>query len=467
MTAPLHALCAHELRAALVGGQVGARDIVEAALARIDAVNARLGAFTDVTPERALAKAGEIDARRARGASLGRLAGVPFAVKNLFDVAGLPTRAGSKINRERARAVRDACLVRRLEAADAILVGALNMGEYAYDFTGENAHDGPSRNPHDLAHMTGGSSGGSGAAVAGGLVPIALGSDTNGSIRVPASFCGVFGLKPTYGRLSRAGSFPFVASLDHLGPFARSIVDLAASYDAMQGLDADDPAQRPRATEPTADAIDAGLAGLRVARLGGYFARGGEPAAHEAVDRVARALKADRTVEFPEAERARAAAYIITMVEGAALHADRLRARANDFDLDVRDRLIAGAMLPGAWVVKAQKLRRWVRDRVGEIFRDVDVLLAPATPTRAPRIGQKTFVLDGREMLVRPHMGLFTQPISFIGLPVCAVPLWTEGERLPIGVQIIAAPWREDLVLRVARALEREGVARAPIGAAV
>ncbi len=467
MKAALHALSAHELRAALVGGETSAREIVDSALARIGAANPRLGAFTDVMPERALAKADEIDARRARGETLGPLAGAPFAVKNLFDVAGLPTRAGSRINRERAPARRDATLIARLEAADAILVGALNMGEYAYDFTGENAHDGPSRNPHDLAHMTGGSSGGSGAAVAGGLVPVALGSDTNGSIRVPSSLCGVFGLKPTYGRLSRAGSFPFVASLDHLGPFARSVVDLAASYDAMQGADSGDPAQGARPIEPVAPTIEAGIEGPRVARLGGYFARGGEPAAFEAVDRVARALKADRTIEFPEAERARASAYLITMVEGAALHADRLRERARDFDADVRDRLIAGAMLPGGWVVKAQKLRRWVRDHVREIFRDVDVVLAPATPTRAPRIGQRTFVLDGQEMLVRPNMGLFTQPISFIGLPVCAVPLWTEGERLPIGVQVIAAPWREDLALRVARALEREGVARAPIGAAV
>ena len=277
MTAPLHALGALDLRAALVGGELSARTIVEAALERIAASNPRLGAFTDVTAERALAKADAIDARRARGEALGPLAGAPFAVKNLYDVEGLPTRAGSKINRERAPALRDASLVRRLEAADAILLGALNMGEYASDFTGENAHDGPSRNPHDLAHMTGGSSGGSGAAVAAALVPIALGSDTNGSIRVPAAHCGVFGLKPTYGRLSRAGSFPFAASLDHLGPFARSVADLAASYDAMQGADADDPAQGPRPIEPTTPSLEAGLDGLRVARLGGYFARGGEP----------------------------------------------------------------------------------------------------------------------------------------------------------------------------------------------
>src|SRR6185437_2033380 len=168
----------------------------------------------------------------------------------LFDVQGLATRAGSKINRDLKPSPRDATLIERLEAAGAILVGALNMGEYAYDFTGENIHYGPSRNPHDVKRMTGGSSGGSAAAVAGGLVPLALGSDTNGSIRVPSSLCGLFGLKPTYGRLSRAGMFPFVASLDHAGPFARTARDLALTYDVMQGHDPDDPVCANLPTEP-------------------------------------------------------------------------------------------------------------------------------------------------------------------------------------------------------------------------
>jgi AtzE family amidohydrolase len=466
MSLPPHLRTALEIREAVAHGKIRAREIVEATLARIEALNPALGAFTDVTAPRALKKADEIDASRARGEKLGPLAGAPFAVKNLFDVAGLPTRAGSKINRERAPASADATLAARLEAAGAILVGALNMGEYAYDFTGENSHDGPSRNPHDLRHMSGGSSGGSGSAVAGGLASIALGSDTNGSIRVPSSLCGIFGLKPTYGRLSRARTFPFVDSFDHLGPFARSVADLAASYDAMQGPDPDDAALAPGPIEPTLPRLDSGLSGLRIARLGGYFARGADPAAYEAVDRVAKALGAARTVELAETERARAAAYIVTMVEGAALHVDRLRERARDFDPDVRDRLIAGAMLPGTWVVKAQKLRSWYRGQAAELFREVDILLAPATPCRAPLIGQKTFVLDGREMLVRPNMGIFTQPISFIGLPVCAVPVWSEGVALPIGVQVIGPPWREDLVLRVARALERDGAVEAPIGKA-
>jgi 1-carboxybiuret hydrolase len=427
------------------------------------ALNRALGALTDVTAARALMRAEAIDAARARGESLGPLAGAPFAVKNLYDVEGLPTRAGSKINRERTPAGKDATLISRLEGAGAVLVGALNMGEYAYDFTGQNSHDGPSRNPHDLDRMTGGSSGGAGAAVAGGLVPIALGSDTNGSIRVPSSFCGVFGLKPTYARLSRAGTFPFVASLDHLGPFACSVGDLAQSYDAMLGPDPADPAQADVPATPATPSLESGVAGLRIARLGGYFARSAEPSAFAAVDTVARALEADRVVELAEAGRARAAAYLITMVEGGALHLERLQTRAADFDPDVRDRLIAGAMLPGAWAVQAQKFRRRFREEALALFRDVDILIAPATPCRAPRIGQKTIVLDGKELLVRPNMGLFTQPISFIGLPVVAAPLWTDGEKLPIAVQIIAAPWREDLALRVARALERDGVARAPI----
>jgi aspartyl-tRNA(Asn)/glutamyl-tRNA(Gln) amidotransferase subunit A len=311
--------------------------------------------------------------------------------------------------------------------------------------------------------MSGGSSGGSGTAIASGMVPLALGSDTNGSIRVPSSLCGIFSLKPTYGRLSRARTFPFVASFDHLGPFARSVTDLALAYDAMLGPDAGDPALADVAPNPLAASLAQGVRGLRMARLGGYFAKTGEPAAFAAVERIAKALDAQRIVEFPQAERARASGYLITMAEGAALHLDRLRRRGADFDPDVRDRLIAGAMLPGAWIVKAQKFRSWFRSAVGEAMKDVDIVLAPATPCRAPRLGQKTMVLDGQEMLVRPNLGLFTQPISFIGLPVATVPVWTDGERLPIGVQIIAAPWREDLVLRVARALEAQGVVKAPI----
>ena len=451
---------ASEIAHAVASGDRSALAVTEAALARIKRLNSKLNAFTTITVERALARAATIDRARRQGRNLGPLAGVPFAVKNLFDVEGIPTVAGSRINRDHPKAPRDATLIERLEGAGAVLVGALNMGEYAYDFTGENAHDGPSRNPHDPTRMTGGSSGGSGGAVAGGLVPIALGSDTNGSIRVPSSFCGIFGLKPTYGRLSRARSFPFVASLDHLGPFARNVKDLALAYDAMQGHDADDPVCAARPVEHAAPELGRGVDGVRIAVAGGYFRKGAFAEAIEAMERVGNALDVRREVDIAGAEQARSAAYVITATEGAALHLPRLRSRARDFDPAVRDRLIAGALVPAALVNQAQKFRRWYRERVLELFREVDVILAPATPCAAPKIGQQTFTLDGVETPLRPNIGIYTQPISFIGLPVVTVPV--PLKPLPIGVQIITAPWREDMALAVAGVLEQARVALAP-----
>jgi 1-carboxybiuret hydrolase len=449
---------AGHLAAEVTAGRLKALEIVEVTLARIRARDPLLNSFTAVTEQRARERARALDEARASGKPLGPLAGVPFAVKNLFDIAGLPTIAGSKTNREKEPARRDAALIERLEHAGAVLVGALNMGEYAYDFTGENIHDGPSRNPHDFKRMTGGSSGGSGGAVAGGLVPLALGSDTNGSIRVPSSCCGIFGLKPTYGRLSRARTFPFVASLDHVGPMARSVEDLALTYDTLQGFDPDDPACVDRAAQPVTPLLRRGATGLRIAVAGGYFKpRGAE--ALQAIDRVAVALGVGRDIDIPQAERARSAAFLITASEGASLHLDRLRSRARDYDPAVRDRLIAGAMVPASLVVKAHKFRRWYREEMLKLFAGVDAILAPATPCAAPLIGQQTFIFGDQELPVRANLGIYTQPISFIGLPVVAVPI--PLSPLPIAVQIIAAPWREDIALRVAHTLEAGGIAAA------
>ena len=447
--------------AALVrGGAVCAVEVAEAALARIAAKDPALNSFTAVTRARALADARAVDAALARGEDPGPLAGAPFAVKNLFDVEGLVTIAGSKIDREGSPAMADATIVRRLVAAGAVLVGALNMDEYAYGFTTENTHYGAAHNPHDPARVAGGSSGGSGAAVAGGLVPLALGSDTNGSIRVPASLCGVFGLKPTYGRLSRTGARLFAASLDHVGPLARSVGDLAAAYDAMQGPDPRDPASADRAVEPASPEIEQGAKGLRIAIAGGYFAGTGEAAA--AVANVAQALGVTRKIDIPEAARARAAAFVITASEGANLHFADLKARADDFDPMTRDRFLAGALIPANWVTQAQRFRRWYQEQLLALFDDTDILLMPATPCSASLIGQDMVEIDGALVPTRPYLGVYTQPLSFIGLPIVAAPLRRAGE-LPIGVQIVAAPWRESAALRVARALERDGVTCAEI----
>ena len=462
MSDAAHLRPAHEIAAAVKARRLSARAVTESAIAHIEATDGRLGAFTGRTFPRALAEADRVDAEVAKGASL-PLAGVPYSVKNLFDVEGVVTRAGSKINRDNPPAEQDAYLVRRMRAAGAVLLGAVNMGEYAYDFTGENAHDGASLNPHDPTRMSGGSSGGSGTSVAAGMVAASLGSDTNGSIRVPSSFCGLFGLKPTFGRLSRGHTFPFCASLDHLGPLARSARDLAVLLDALQGEDAGDPAQvRRPAIDATAE-IGKGAAGLRIAVADGYFRRQAMPEAFAAVDAVAKALSVSRTVTVPEAHRARASAYVITTAESSAFHLQRLRQRPADFDPDVRDRLLSGAMVPAAWVIAAQRFRAWFREAMREVFREVDVILAPATPFHALPSGTKTVTLDGVEMPARPNIGIFTQPISFIGLPVVAVPVWLPGAKLPIGVQIIAPAWREDLALRVAWQLERAGAVSAPI----
>jgi aspartyl-tRNA(Asn)/glutamyl-tRNA(Gln) amidotransferase subunit A len=449
-------LSAADIAAAVRAGQTSALAVTDAALARIARLDPQLGAFTHVGAERARSQARALDAQRAAGVALGPLAGVPFAVKNLFDIAGLATLAGSKLNATHPPASADARLIQRMEAAGAVLLGALNMGEYAYDFTGENSHYGASRNPHDLTRMSGGSSGGSGTAAAAGLCPITLGSDTNGSIRVPASLCGLFGLKPTYGRLSRRGTFPFVDSLDHLGPLARTVGDLALAYDALQYADADDPACAQRAVEPCLDALPLGAQGLRIGVLGGYFQQHATPTAQAALTRVAAALGAHQSVIWPDVERARAAAYLITAAEGGALHRERLRSQASEFDPAVRDRLLAGNFIPAAWLIQAHKLRRWFHAQVLASFQQFDVLLAPATPVSAPLLGQTTLELNGQPLPLRANMGLFTQPISFIGLPVVAVPAANTGE-LPIGVQVIAAPWREDHALRVAAALESMG----------
>lgn len=448
------------LARAIAAGELSAREAVDDAIARIEARDGRYNAFTLRTFDRARAEAASVDARRAKGEALPPLAGVPYAVKNLFDIEGEVTVAGSKLLRTNPPAEEDAVLVQRMKAAGAVLVGALNMDEFAYGFTTENSHAGPSHNPHDTARIAGGSSGGSGAAVAGGLVPIALGSDTNGSIRVPASLCGVWGLKPTFGRLSRRGSYPFVHNLDHLGPLADSVAMLAASYDAMQGPDALDPGCHALAVQPVVPELDKGAGELRIGLLGGYFMEHAGPAAQEAAKRVGKALDVVEIVDWPDAALARAAAFITTAAEGGALHLQHLREQAADMEPLSVDRFLSGALQPGAWLVNARRFRRIYRERVNELFQHWDVLIAPATPVPAPVIGTEWIEIHGHQHPCRPAMGLLTQPISYAGCPVVAAPLWPEaGKGLPVGVQLIAAPWREDLALRAARVLEAMHVA--------
>ncbi|MGM3190442.1 AtzE family amidohydrolase [Dickeya dadantii subsp. dieffenbachiae] len=446
------------LQAELAAGHLSAADIARDTLARIENDNPAINAYTGVTAQRMQAEAADIDRKRRQGETLPALAAVPYAVKNLFDVAGETTLAGARLFSSRAPAAQDAFAVRQLQSSGALLSGLLNMDAYAYGFTTENSHYGATRNPHDLTRIAGGSSGGSAAAVAAGLVNFSLGSDTNGSIRVPASLCGIFGLKPTFGRLSRHGTQPFVGSLDHIGPLARSADDLARVYDALLGLD---PADRFQADQPLRSAAPSltNEAPLRSRVLGGYFAQWCDEQAAAAVQQVATALQADDDAVLDNAALARTAAFILSASEGGNQYLPALRATPDLLEPLSRERLLAGAMIPAAWYVQAQRFRDHFRRDVLALFADTDLLIAPATPCPATSIGQETMRINHTDLPIRASMGMLTQPISFVGLPVVTVPLATAS-GLPIGVQLIAAPWREDVALRAAWRLEQLGIAR-------
>lgn len=437
------------LASAVRAGRQSAATVVEDVLARIADLDPALNCFTEVFATRARDKAKRVDEMVLAGKNPGPLAGVPFGVKNLFDVEGKVTLAGSKILREREPAGRDAAAVQRLEGQGAILVGALNMDEFAYGFSTENEHYGPTRNPHDPERIAGGSSGGSAAAVAAGILPLALGSDTNGSVRVPAALCGVFGMKPTFGRLDRSGMYPFVDSLDCVGLFARTAAELSAAYDTLQ--------DGPPANPP----LDGEINGLRVALLGGWFAQSAGPSVHEAMARVAAALDNPPVVELPGSDVARSAAFCISAAEGGSLHLAHLRNRARDFDHATRDRFIAGALLPAAIVERARRFRSWYSSQAGRLFADYDVLIAPATICEAPHIGAAQVCIDREMFPVRANLGLFTQPLSLAGMPVISAPV-VGPTAVPVGIQIAAAPWREDFALRLAAALEQRGVLGSP-----
>ncbi|PTQ11517.1 AtzE family amidohydrolase [Sphingomonas oleivorans] len=422
-------------------GRTSAEQVARDALADIARRDPPLNAFTRLLPERALADARAVDAKIARGIDPGPLAGVPFAVKDLFDVAGIPTTAGAALRRDASPAARDADAITSLNEAGGVLVGTLNMDEFAYGFATDNAHFGLTRNPHDPDRIAGGSSGGSAAAVAAGLVPLSLGSDTNGSIRVPAALCGLYGLRATQGGLSRRGAFPFAASFDMVGPFARSVADMRLIFDALAGCrSADVPAE-----------------GLRVGRLEGWFRRNASEELLAGIDRIADHFGGAVPVELPEAERARAAAFLITAAEGGNLHLPDLRSRAMAYDPATRDRLLAGAMLPAATYIQAQRFRGWARDAALALFDRFDLLVAPGCPGPAPRIASATIMVEGKPVSARANLGLYTQPLTLIGLPVLSVPLARPGE-LPLGVQLIAAPGREDLLFAAAAALEEAGI---------
>jgi len=422
---------------AVRSGRRSALSVAEETVARIRARDGAIGAVTRLLEDRALTEARSVDSIIAAGGNPGPLAGVPYGVKDLFDVAGLPTTAGAAMRRGAAPAGTDAEAVSRMRGAGAVLVATLNMDEFAYGFATVNAAFGTTHNPHDIDRLAGGSSGGSAAAVASGMLPLTLGSDTNGSIRVPAALCGLYGLKPAHGSLPMGGVFPFVDSFDDIGPFAASIADLKLAWRALGGGD--------------------GADSVRVARLGGWFEANMAPELAAAIELLDAHLGGLVRVEFPKVDRARSAAFLMTAAEGGARHLPELRRRPLEFDPATRDRLMAGAMLPAPHYLAAQAFRETFRAAVNALFEHYDVLIAPCVGEVAPRIDDPFITVDGARVPARAHLGRLTQPLSFIGLPVIAVPLRRPG-KLPLGLQLVGAPGREGALFALAERLEADGL---------
>ncbi len=435
-------------------------EVVRAHLERIDARNGTLRAYLTICADAALEAARAAEAELVAGRRLGPLHGVPIALKDLFNTAGVTTTGGSRILAANVPAA-DATVVRRLREAGAIVLGKLNMVEFAFGPEGHNAHYGMARNPWDASveRIPGGSSSGSGVAVATGLAPAALGSDTGGSIRIPASMCGITGLKPTYGRVSRAGVLPLSWSMDHAGPMARSAADCALLLGAMAGYDAADPSTSVLPVPSYTAALTGEVKGLRVGLLRGFFLEAATPETRAAVEQAAKALTAAGAivdeVSLAHMDHVAAASLAIVASEALAYHAAWLRTRPADYDPDIRQRLQLGAFITGMEYVRGQQVRALVRDAVAAALANRDVLLAPATPMAAVRADERQITLGTGACDVRSALIRLTRPFNLSGHPACALPCGFTAGGLPIGMQLVGRPFDEVTVLRAADGYQR------------
>jgi len=462
-----------DLARLIASKQVSPVEVVTAHLERIDALDGKLRAFITVTRDRALEAARAAEARVLSGEPLPPLHGVPIALKDLYDTKDVPTTAGSKIL-ARAVAAEDATVVARLRAGGGIILGKLNMHEFAYGPEGLNAHYGTAWNPWDARshRIAGGSSSGSGVAVAAGLCAGALGSDTGGSIRIPASLCGVTGIKPTYGRVSRAGVLPLAWSLDHVGPMARSAVDCALMLASMAGHDRKDPTTSTLPVPDYAAGLSGDIKGVRVGVLRPFFLETAGLVLRQAVEQAVRelatlgALVDEASLSY--AEHGAGASYAVVASEALAYHEAWLKQRPGDYQADVRDRLKAGAFVSGAQYLRGQRARQLIRDEVDRTLERFDVLIAPTTPIVATVVGQAEVTIEHENIDVRSALTRFTRHFNLSGHPACSIPCGFTTAGLPIGMQVVGRAFDEATVLRVADAYQRATdwhTRRPPVGA--
>jgi aspartyl-tRNA(Asn)/glutamyl-tRNA(Gln) amidotransferase subunit A len=405
--------------------------------------------------------------------SLGPLHGVPVGLKDLYCTKGVKTTGGSRILGGWVP-TEDATVVTRLVAAGGIMLGKLNMHEFAYGPEGLNVHYGTPWNPWDPAthRICGGSSSGSGAAVAAGLCPGALGSDTGGSIRIPSSLCGLTGIKPTYGRVSRAGVLPLAWSLDHVGPMCRSAADCALMLGAMAGYDPRDPSTSVLPVPDYAAALTGQVKGLRIGLLGRFFLESAGAPQRQAIEQAVKTLEglgaSVREVTLEQMKHAAAASAAVITAESYAYHEPWLRTRAAEYGPDVRERLLVGAFVSGSEYLKGQRVRRLIRDEVDRALGELDVLIAPTLPIAAVPVGAREADIDGKPQPVRPSLVRYTRPFNVSGHPVASVPCGFTADGLPIGMQVIGRSFDEATVLRLADAYQRVTdwhTRRPPLGA--
>ena len=431
--------------------EISCEDLVQEHLDRISVLEPRLNSFITQTPDAALASGRTADAEIQSGIYRGPLHGIPIALKDLYETKGVTTTAGCLFFQDRVPK-NNAAVVDRLNAAGAVNLGKLNMHEIALGITNNNPHYGACRNPWDLERSPGGSSGGSGAALAAGLCMGSLGSDTGGSIRIPAALCGVVGLKPTYGRISLRGVVPLSWNLDHPGPMARRTRDAALLFQVIAGYDPDDPSSADMGVPDYSVQLMGGVRGWRIALAADdFFSRGEEQvlAAVKAAAEVFASLGAKiEPVEFAGGHEAAKNNGLMVTSDAAAFHRERLRDEPEKFGADVRQRLETGAAYTSSEYIVARRSQDVLRRKFSEFFNEYDLLLTPTTPVAAP-------VLEGPDAVQQAAtLTRFTAPFNFTGLPAISLPCGFTDEGLPVGLQLITRAWGEVALLRAAQAYE-------------
>ena len=439
-------------------GEISPVDLVGAHLARIAQTDGRLNSFVTLLRDEAVAAAADAEKAIRSGNYLGPLHGIPIGLKDLYDTKGVRTAVGSRILRDRVPDG-DAAVTERFKEAGAILVGKLQMHEFALGATSENPHDGPAHNPWDTDRMTGGSSGGSGSAVAAGQVMGALGSDTGGSIRIPAALCGIVGLKPTFGRVSRRGVYPLSWSLDTAGPMTRTVRDAALILNAIAGYDSRDPSSANVPAEDFTASLDRGIRGMRIGVPQEFFYDVIDPEVKEAVSRAALVFEelgaSVDEVSIPVLEHSLPISNTILITEAAEVHIDHLRERPDELGDDVRARFMLGAMAPARNYIKAQRARVAYNRSMADTMARYDALLAPTMAIGAPRLGERTVSVGDRQESALALLSRLTRPFNIIGAPTVSVPCGFTSSGMPMGIQIAGRAFDEATVLRVANAYEQ------------